>query len=279
MHHPCCKNIIKVMVKIKFYDFLKILFLLLIPSQSGISQSIFPLGLETGITFSQFRTENAISQYGETITTTINPVISPLIGISKYRPLTKHLQITAGLQYQMDGKKSYSYTDYTATTSYSEEWGIIKMHKLCLPVTFGYLFNSGKLKPYLYLGVRPNIILSGNIYYKYHGIVVYPDRNEPVDSENKQNLFDRNEYYIPPKRILNQFSFGFSTSISQRIKINFNYNIGYNYYKNIYVFKGNYSTYTWSEKTSIPASDYVISVKYIIYGKTGAQNTDNEKNY
>jgi len=138
--------------------------LLLIPSQFGISQSISSFGLELGITFSQFKTENSISQYGETITTTINPIISPLLGVSKYWPLTKHFQIATGLQYQMAGKRTYSYTDYAATTSYSKEWEIIKMHKLSFPITFGYLFKLGKFEPYLYLGVRPNIILSGNIY-------------------------------------------------------------------------------------------------------------------
>jgi|WetSurMetagenome_2_1015567.scaffolds.fasta_scaffold00276_20 hypothetical protein len=250
-------------MKKNLYNSLKILFLLLISSQSGISQSKSPFGFELGVTFSQFKMENTDYQSWETLTTEINPVISPLITISKYWLLTKHLQIITGLQYQMAGNRSYSYSDYTATTSYSEEWGTLKMHKLCLPLTFGYLFNSGKLKPFLYLGVRPNILLSGHIYSKYHGVIAYPDRNENIDYENEQNIFEKNEFFIPPKRIFNQFSVGLSTSINQHIRINLNYNLGHNYYKNIFVSRGNYSTYTWSEKTSIPGCDYVIGMQYV----------------
>jgi hypothetical protein len=258
-------------VKIKFFNFLTILFLLLIPSQFGFSQSKTQFELVLGITFSQFKTENPISQYGETITTTINPVFSPLIGLVKPWTLTKHIQIATGLQYQMAGKKSYTYTEYAATTSYSKEWEIIIIHKLCMPVTIGYLF-PGKLKTCFYLGVRPNIILSGNIYYKYHGIVVYPDRNESVDSENKQHFFDKNDQITSPKRIFNQLSFGFSTSLNQHIKLNFNFSTGHNYYENVYLFRGNYSTYTWSEKRSIPANDYFIGLEYSLNFKKGTEN-------
>ena len=265
-------------MKINHCNLLKIILLWLITSQSGISQSKSLVGLELGIGFSQFKTENIIYQDGETITTTINPIISPLIGISKDWKLTKHLQITTGLQYQMAGKKSYSYTDYTATEYYSEEWETFKMHKLCFPLTLGYTFKIGKIKSSFYLGVRPNIILSGNIWSKYHSIIIYPDRIDNMDIENELNLFDKNEYFIPPKRIFNQFSFGLSTSVKQHFKIIFNCNIGYNYYKNIYVSRGNYSTYSWSEKTSIPGCDYVISLQYIINSKRGFHNTADEKN-
>jgi hypothetical protein len=260
-----------------FYNFLKILCLLIIPSHFGFSQSKSQIGLELGITFSQFKTGNSISQYGETITTTINPVISPLIAISKEWTLNKHLQIITGLEYQMTGKRSYSYTDYTATTSYIKEWETLKMHKFCLPITFGYLFNIGKFQPFLYFGVRPNLVLSGSIYSKFHEIVVLSEGYEnTIDDSNKQNIFDKNEYFIPPKRIFNQLRFGFSTLISQNIKISFNFNKGHNYYKNVFVSRGNYSTYTWTEKTSIPSNDYVISLIYILNIKKKSSNSDDK---
>jgi hypothetical protein len=264
-------------VKTNLRDLLKILFLLLIYPQIGISQSKSSIGFELGIAISQFKTENVVYESGETRTTKIRPIISPLIGISKDWPLKKHFQITTGLQYQIAGYKSYCYTDYTATEYYSEEWETFKMHKLCFPLTLGYIFKIGKISPSFYLGVRPNIILSGNIWSKYHSIIIYQDRTDNMDVENELNLFDRNEYFIPPKRISNQFCFGLSTSIGQHIKFNINYTIGYNYYKNIYVSRGNYSTYTWSEKTSIPSCDYIISLKYILNIKKKAQNTDDKE--
>ena len=268
-------------MKTNFCRFLKILFLLLIPSKIAVSQSKSQIGLELGISFSQFKTGNVISQYGETKTTTINPVLSPLIAISRDWTLTKHLQIITGLQYQMTGKKSYSYTDITATSSYIKEWETLKMHKLCLPITFGYLFNLGKFQPFLYLGVRPNLILNGSIYSKFHELVV--DMNSGIvnniDFSNKQNIFDKDEHFVPPKRIFNQISFGLSTSIGQHIKFNINYTFGHNSYENKgNIYRANGTSYLWSERTSIPSCDYVISVLYILNSKRGAHKTDDEKN-
>jgi len=268
-------------VKTNFCRFLKILFLLLIPSKIAVSQSKSQIGLELGISFSQFKTGNVISQYGETITTSINPVFSPLIGISKDWTLTKHLQIITGLQYQMTGKRSYNYTYITITSSYIKEWETLKMHKLCLPITFGYLFNLGKFQPFLYLGVRPNLILNGNNYSKFyeHGVDMNSGIVNNSDFIIKQNIFVKDEHFVPPKRIFNQISFGLSNSIGQHIKFNINYTFGHNSYENNgNIYRANGTSYLWSERTSIPSCDYVISVLYILNSKRGAHKTDDEKN-
>jgi hypothetical protein len=243
-----------------------------------ISQSKSQVGIELGIAFSQFKTGNEISQYGETTTTTIKPVISPLIGISKDWPLTKHLRIITGLQFQMTGKRSYTYTYFPMTASYSKEWQTIKMHKLCLPVLLGYEFRIGNFKPSLYLGLRPNILLAGSTYWKFHEIVVLsPGDENSIDFNESQNVFEKNEYYIPPKRIFNQFCVGLSMSINQNFKININYNMGHNYYTSIFVEHGNYSTYSWREKISIPSSDCVISINYFLPVKKESRNKDDKK--
>ena len=260
------------------YCILIIFFLLPALSQPGVSQAVFPVGLELGITFSQFTTKNTVSEYWETRTTTVKPLYGPLIGISKDWMLTKHIRFSSGLQYQMAGKRSYTYADPTLTTSYSKEWENLTMHKLCLPLKLGFVFKPGKLSPVLYLGVRPNFILSGFTSYRYHGIIVYEDRDESIDSDSKQKLFDKNEYFVPPKRIFNQLTIGLSTPVGQHIRIDLNFNAGHNYYKNIFISRGNHSTYTWSEKKSIPGRDYVISVQYILNSIKPARNTDNETN-
>jgi hypothetical protein len=265
-------------VKINFYRLLKILFLVLIPSQFAISQSKSTVGIELGIAFSQFKTGNDISQYGEIANTTIKPVFSPLIGVSKDWQLTKHLRIITGLQYLMTGKRSYTYTYYPVSASYSQEWETIKLHKLSLPVALGYEFKLGNFQPFLYLGLRPNILLAGSKYSKFHEIVVLsPGDENSIDFNDRQNVFEKNEYYIPPKRIFLQYCLGLSTSISRHLKININYNIGHNYYTNIIVVRGNYSTYSWREKISIPSSDYLISIKYILNTKKVAQNKGDKK--
>lgn len=265
-------------MKFNFCSFPAIILLVLIPSQIVIPQSKSTVGIELGIAFSQFKTGNDISQYGETVTTTIKPVISPLISVSKDWPLAKHLKIITGLQYQMTGKRSYVYTYYPFSASYSREWETIKMHKLCLPVSLGYEFKIGNFQPFLYLGLRPNILLAGSTYSKFHEIVILsPGDQNSIDYNEEQNLFNKNEYYIPPKRIFIQYSIGLSTSISRHFKININYNRGYNYYTSIFVEHGNYSTYSWREKFSIPSSDYVISIKYILNTNKVAQNKDDKK--
>ena len=242
---------------------LSVLLIIFLTFQSlGLSQTTSNFGLEAGITFSQFPDENIVYESYETRTTKINPIISPLIGISKNWQLRKHIKFTTGLQYHMAGYKSYCFTDYTATEYYSEDWETFKMHKLCTPLTLGYVFKLGKIKPAFYLGVRPNIILSGNIYSKYHSIIVYPDRIDNMDIEDERNLFEENEHYVPPKRVFNQLSFGLSTLIGQYFTVNLNCNIGHNYYTSMGVIRGNHSSYTWSENTSIPGSDYVICIQY-----------------
>jgi hypothetical protein len=228
----------------------------------GLSQTTSSFGLEAGITFSQFSDENIVDDSWETRTTEINPIVSTLIGISKSWLNSKHFQFTSGLQYHLAGNKSYTITDPNATDSYSEEWNTLKMSKLCVPLTLGYLFRIGKLQSSINLGVRPNIILSGNMSYIYHSTIAYEDRIEDNVYEYEQNLFEENDYYIPPKRIFNQFSFGLSTSIGQHFAVNLTYSFGHNYYTSIFVQRGNYSTYTWSENTSIPGSDFVICIQY-----------------
>lgn len=139
----------------------------------GLSQTTSSFGLEAGITFSQFPDENIVYESWETRTTEINPIVSTLIGISKNWLTSKHFQFTSGLQYHLACNKSYSITDLNATESYTEEWNTLKMYKLCVPLTLGYLFRKGKLQSSLNMGVRPNIILSGNMSTKYHSATDY----------------------------------------------------------------------------------------------------------
>lgn len=254
-------------MKIEISNLLKIVIFLSNIPQFGISQPKSQIGFELGISISQFHTENVLYEsWGTRITTKTNPIISPLAGISKEWLLRNHFQITTGLQYQMSGYKSYSLTDNLPyTDDYYEDWEIFKLHKFCFPLTIGYQFNLYKIKPSLYLGVRPNLILSGKINRKHHGIITRPDRIDYEDHEEDYNLFNKDRYYIiPPKRIFNQFCIGFSSSIRQRYKIDFNYNIGYNYYKEMHTSTGNHGNTTWSEKKSMPSCDYILIMQYLL---------------
>jgi hypothetical protein len=252
-------------MKIKLSILLKILIFLSNIPQFGISQPISPVGFELGISISQFHTENVIYESWETRTAKTNSIISPLIGISKEWLLRNHFQIKTELQYQMAGYKSYCLTDYVITDDYSEDWEILKIHKFCFPLTLGYQFKLYKIKPTLYLGVRPNLIVSGKINRKHHSIITRPDRIDYEDQEYDLSLFNKDGFYLnPPKRIFNQFCFGFSSSIGQRYKIDFNYSIGYNYYELIHTSTGNYGNITWSEKKPMPGCDYILVMRYLL---------------
>jgi hypothetical protein len=81
-------------------------------------------------------------------------------------------------------------------------------------------------------------------------------------NQSRNDLFD---YYIPPKRFVNQYTLGLSTELGQHIKINLNYNIGHN----------DYNDFRSTFKTSIPSSDYIIIVQYFLNSKKVANDVDN----
>jgi len=247
-----------------------ICFSLLNLSQTSIAQNVSIFGLELGISFSQFPTKSEWDEIAKSGTIEINPLISPLIGISKEWIIFKHLQITFGAQYQMSGDREYKFTKYTwpVINDYYENWESIKIHKLSIPITLGYTFKINKIKPSIYFGARPNYILSVNQYSKHH-VHNEPDRppTTPQDtySEQKLNLYKYTfvsitpyVHYNPPKRLLNQLCLGVSTSIGQNIKINLSYNLGH--YSYTWDYDYGYGAFT--ETIVLPGSDYILSLQY-----------------
>lgn len=229
---------------------------ILVASQISVAQTVSSYGIELGLSFSQLpvRRESIIMQAAVNDKIIVNPLVGPLIGISKNWILSKHFQITSGLEYQMGGKRSYTYDQSTQYFKKTESWDNLTIHKICMPVSLGYVFRIGKIKPSFYLGLRPDIWLSASTYNKYQNWGVY--------RETSTNLFTKIVDYKPPKRLVNQFDMGISTLVGQHIQINVNYNFGYNYYITTYWYRGNYSRVPYPQKTSLANSDYVISMQY-----------------
>jgi hypothetical protein len=243
---------------------LTLLIILLACSQIGMTQPVHIIDLDIGITFSQFPTRGEWTSFHEVGT---DPLLRPIIGISKEWTLKKHLQLASGLQYQMAGTKYHELIFYGQW----EEGTFVyyKLQKLCFPLTLGYIFKIGTLKPSCYLGVRPNLILSA----KMDDISTDTQMGPHWSNQHRNDLFD---YYIPPKRFVNQFTLGLSTELGQHIKINLNYNIGHNDYTdfttNTFITG---ATHSHIIKTSIPSSDYIISVQYFLNSKKVANDVDN----
>lgn len=247
-----------------------IYFFLLNLSKISIAQNVSIVGLELGISFSQFPDYSNWDEIAKSGKIDINPLISPLLGISKDWTIFKNLQITCGAQYQMSGYRKYEFTKYTwpVDIEYSENWEKIKIHKLCVPIVLGYKFKVNKVSPSIYIGARSNYILYANRYYKRH-VHYEPDRPPTVPqddySEAKMNLLkyrfhnvDPYVHYNPPKRLLLQLCVGVSTSIGQRIEINLSYNLGH--YSYTWDYDYGYGAFT--ETTVLPGSDYILSFQY-----------------
>jgi Outer membrane protein beta-barrel domain len=250
---------------------LLICFILLILTKICTAQNGSIVGVDLGMSFSQFPTKSDWDEIDKSGTIKINPLISPLLGVTKEWNIFRHFQIKCGVQYQMSGARNYEYTKYTwpVINDYYETWEKIKIHKFCIPITLGYTFKIDKVRPCIFFGTRLNYILSANEYSKQH------TRNEPdtpsipLDeySEQNMNLYNSNlvvptfaqyVHYIPPKRIFNQLCVGVSTAIGQNIKINLSYNLG----RNSYTVVTDWGYGTVTETTDLPASDYVLSIEY-----------------
>jgi hypothetical protein len=244
----------------KSKDLIFFIILSIIP-RSGITQPVSKLGLEIGVTFSQFTTKDNWSSIYDLETTRVNPLISSLIGISREWVILKHIKFNSGLEYHMTGTRSYILDQNIsgAIVDYTETWENLKMHKICLPLTLGYVFTLGKLQPSFYLGITPNYIFS--LSMESHDHTHYRIDNQyggAEDSYSESGRFSLN----PHKKLMNQFTIGFSSPIGQHFKIYFNYNAGHNYYTVTSVVQGMHSSHSITDKIYIPGSDYIIGMQY-----------------
>ena len=108
----------------------------------------------------------------------------------------------------------------------------------------------------IFVGANPNFIISARLHEKsFHS--QWP---EPIVTST--NLFSKKADYQPPKRIINQLSFGFMIPIRQNLKVNLSYSLGHNYYTTTYWVRGNYSRVPYDVKTSIKSSGYILSIQY-----------------
>lgn len=263
------------MCKLEFQDSklykLRLAAVFLVFSQIAVAQTVSTLGLELGISFSRFpKHETGVILNNGFYKIKDNPLPGPLIGISKYWNLSKHLQLTSGLQYQIAGTRYHYYQRSGNPYDKNDSWINLTIHKICIPLDLGYGFKIGKIRPYLYLGVRPNIWLSAKEYNGY-------ENYDGIRAGGKENLFDNNfgSDYKPPKRLVFQYSIGLTTPIGQHIKINLSYNIGHNYSKDLYVYHGNHSNFSYPVKKSIISSDYIISVVYY-FNRSESKNLNNK---
>lgn len=234
-------------------------------SQTTYCQVSFNYGPEIGVSTPHSPVSLITQPQGEEITETYFPIISPLIGFQSQATFYTHLQLTAGLQYQITGTNFHSHSDgsdirddgsgtyYTYTY---DIWEKQRFHKITLPVTVGYKFTIGHFTPTIYTGLRPNLYLTGT--YAYNTEYVATDNAEPGASENAFNPLSKLEARTPMSHCQFQFSGGVSTEIGPRIKIAINYSRGpeINYAEK--------STSKESDYISMINQDFSISLTYLL---------------
>jgi hypothetical protein len=238
---------------------LKLVAGILVFSQITIAQTISTLGLECGISFSQFpKRETQDIQNNGFYKDKINPLAGPVIGVTKYWRLSKHLQFTSGVQYQIAGTREHLYQRSQNPYDKYDTWVNLTIQKICVPIDLGYQFSVGKIKPSLYLGVRPNIWLSAKVFSEEKGY----DGNRSGGTENLFDKRDGYDSYIPPKRLICQYSIGITSPIGQHFRINVSYNIGHNYSTSTYIYHGMRSSHSYLVKEPIISSDFMICFQY-----------------
>jgi hypothetical protein len=230
----------------------------------GMSQNKLIPSLEVGLSCSQFPSKNTVVtwQISDSTITKKSPLIGPLIGISTNFHLTERFKIIFGFNYELTGTKTYSYTQSTAPNilpiSYFKDWQKLIIHKVCIPIEIGFEFNCKNIRPMIFVGTKPNILISAKLHEKsFHS-----QWTESVKTNT--NLFSKKADYQPPQRIINQFNFGFMIPIGQNLKVSLSYNLGHNYFSDTYWVRGISSRVGYDVKTSIKSSEYILSILYKI---------------
>jgi hypothetical protein len=261
----------------------KLVVVFLTLSQLVYAQLLPKIGFEAGISLSKSADEeNRYQYYSEFSTSNVTsefsfdnkPTPGFLAGVSAEWKLRNNINLSSGLLFQNVNTKYNIRGSQTSTLGIwdFEEWGEEKLYKLSVPVTAGYIFSPGKLKPSVNIGARFNYFLNGRINQKYNNsyFSYYDNSSTNWEDEGEIDPFGpKSDYFIPAKKFIGQLIFRLSTDIGQYFSINLIYNIGLNNScESIYVHRGNYSTSYTSEYHRISNSDITVSISYYILRPT-----------
>jgi len=232
------------------HKILIIIFLLTILSQRVFTQTNFRFGPELGVSL---KTRYPTEIYGRSHNSTSQ--IRPLIGITGQFNINNHFLFSSGFQYEMIG----SYWDTVYTLAQAKEEENLTFQKICIPIKAEFAFNIKKIHPSLFIGFRPNFLVSGNLNIKYVN-------SSSQKLESDQNPFDPNQFTTPANRFSGQFTFGLSNTFSKVFKINLICNSGNNiefYWTRFYSPHSTTNTYTKEYRYSLKNSEYAISLIYL----------------
>jgi len=178
---------------VKLKILLIILFLAILP-QLVFTQNNFRFGPELGLSVTaKQKLPYSAMKYTQRV--------RPTFGVSGLLRIKDKFIITSGLQYERAGYFGES-TDPSYTFTESSDF-----QKLCIPLTIGITFNLLKLFPNIFIGYRPNLLLSG----------------EKVINSKAYDLFSDGS---TTKRYISQFTFGISAEVLKALRVNLNCSAG-----------------------------------------------------
>lgn len=238
------------------------------------------IGIEAGFTLAQSADKhNRAEYYAGYIDLALtskysfitNPTLGFLIGTTAEWKIRKNLNLISGLQIQnINTRYHISGTIFDNMSRWNfEEWGKENLNKMSLPVTLGYTFKIGRIKPSINMGVSFNYYLLGKINQKVNNsfFSFYDSQTSNWTSDETINPFKADEmYFDSAKRFVTQMIIRLSTAIGKNLSINASCNIGLNNScKNTYKFRGNHSTSYSYQYTRISNSDFAVSICYNIF--------------
>jgi hypothetical protein len=255
-------------------------------------QKIPQIGIEAGVTFAQSADKNNRTEYYSEFVTTgassqlsfvTNPTPGIMFGTTSTWKFLNKLSLSSGLQFK-NVNTIYHITGLITSDIIRwniNEWVKEKLYKLSIPVTLGYTFNTGRIKPSIYFGTSFNYYLNGrinqktsNTYYSFY------DSQTTNDTFNETiNPFERSgEYFKSARKFVNQLIIRLSTAVGKNLSVNFGYNIGLNNScKNTYMSRGNYSTSYSYKYTRIANSDLTVSISYNIFNPKSSDKLNSEE--
>jgi hypothetical protein len=256
------------------------------------AQKIPLIGVEAGFTLAQSadklnRTEyyagymnpGTTSQYSF-IT---NPTLGLLIGITAEWKIRKNSNLISGLQFQNVNTRYHiigTIPNILGKWNF-EEWGKEKLYKMSIPVTLGYTFNTGRIKPSVNMGVSFNYYLLGKINQKINNsfFSFFDSQTTNWTSDETINPFKADEeYFDSAKRFVTQMIVRLSIDIGKNLSINAGCNIGLNNScKNTYMYRGNYSISYSYKYTRIANSDLTVSISYNIFNPKSSDKLKSEE--
>jgi hypothetical protein len=204
-----------------------LLLLLVAFALPAFSQISLQAGPEIGYAVMVLPSHYTDEYNGLAIEETTIPKFNPLVGLNGRLSFRKHWILGASLQTQWSGA-NYKLTNLREDSlgTYSSSYQTSQHYmKLCLPLTLGYRFEVGKLRPFFSLGYRLNYVAYGRA--KINQTVI-----DPASPNNNENFTTyirpfQNESTRPDAdRLAGQVMLSLGTEIGNHLGVSLNAAVG-----------------------------------------------------